>query len=826
MKIRHLLFCISILTLSLCSFANPIDHNTAQQAALHFLQAKRHASVQNLINIPLPSAIVSPSQNRQNQSGLNSDALYIFNADNGFVIIAGDDASVPVVAYSNEGNFDAGQLPDAMIELLQSYVAQINYIQEHQIEATQDIRESWQALSSGRFRSESDTRTVNALIQTHWSQSPYTNLFCPYDANENERTIAGCVAICMAQIIRYWQWPAHGFGSHEYIHPVYGYQSADFANTNYAYQQMPDILDNNSSQASKEAVSTLVYQCGVSVEMDYGTEGSAAYSLGNAPSAYAALRSNFGFINAAGIHRYLYSQNVWINRLKEQLDLLQPVYYSASSDEGGHAFIIDGYDSNDFFHVNWGWGGAYDAYYSISNLNPHTYLFNEGHTAIIEIAPAYSAAIVKSSDQYSFLATYNDTDSCLISGINTTDSIYASGNSYFKVSSDKTNWHEQCALSSTGGWLYMRYYNSGEYFRTDTIRLNSTDASTQLIFTTGYANGYTITSSATGHGSINPNGIIHITPYTSKTYYFIPESGYKLNQLIIDDNPVAFSGSSYTFQFIAQNHTISAEFRSSSPSIYKTADSLVFSCHPMDSSLSQSFNLLCLDMDQGSVNLVADNPFQISLDAIHWQNSCTLVNDTCNVFVRYCPTSGNESCGHLYIIPSAYTIYDTVTLIGIPKQYNIDLYHTSGGTITPAIENYMADYGESCTFAFTPDEGYKILSVVVDNEDMGVINSFSFDFIDRSHYIYVFFQSTVGIENESTNQLSVYPNPATDFVIVNLPDGYEEGMLSIYDLKGSLVMKQQIHQHSHLSLTQISKGQYFLIIDSEGKRYSSKMIKN
>jgi hypothetical protein len=199
----------------------------------------------------------------------------------------------------------------------------------------------------------------------------------------------------MAQVMKYWNYPASGSGFHSYNTNNYGTLSADFGGTAYDWGSMP-----NTVSSSNEAVATLMYQCGVSVDMNYGVGsqgGSGAYVVtSQSPVQHCAeyaLKTYFGYPNnLQGVVRANYSEDQWVNLLKSDLDASRPIVYAGFGSGGGHCFVCDGYDQNDFFHFNWGWSGYYDGYFSINALDPGgvgtgggTGGFNSGHQAIIGV---------------------------------------------------------------------------------------------------------------------------------------------------------------------------------------------------------------------------------------------------------------------------------------------------------------------------------------------------------------------------------------------------------------------------------------------------------
>jgi len=224
-------------------------------------------------------------------------------------------------------------------------------------------------------------------MTTTWSQSPYYNALCPGGS------VSGCVATAMAQIMKYWNYPAQGSGFHSYNHPNYGTLSANFGGTTYQWSSMP-----NSVNSSNNAVATLMYHCGVSVDMNYSPNLSGAYVVSSASpvqhcSEYA-FKTYFGYESSLqGVERRHYSTSQWVQLLKAELNASRPVLYAGFGTGGGHAFVCDGFNG-DYFHMNWGWGGLYDGYFLVDALNPDgtgtgggTGGYNSGQQAVIGVKP-------------------------------------------------------------------------------------------------------------------------------------------------------------------------------------------------------------------------------------------------------------------------------------------------------------------------------------------------------------------------------------------------------------------------------------------------------
>jgi len=344
--------------------------------------------------------------------------LYIFNTNGGFVIVSADDAAKPILGYSQQGSFDPNNIPVNARAWLKGYNSEIQYAIDNNIEAGEETHNTWNNLRNGNGLAPKSTRAISQMLTTTWNQAPYYNNLCPYDEENDGRSVTGCVATAMAQVMKYWNWPVRGTGSHSYTsdeHPEYGTMSANFGNTTYDWDNMPNALSSSSSSTEINAIATLMYHCGVAVEMEYSATGSGAYTISYGGHfeycAESAFRNFFGYSSDLyGLYRttryidngdtltyeaYPYSE--WVSMLKDELDAYRPILYAGAGPDGGHAFVFDGYDNNDLFHINWGWGSWEDGYFSIDALEPAaggigggSYQFNIDQKAIFGVEPAYT----------------------------------------------------------------------------------------------------------------------------------------------------------------------------------------------------------------------------------------------------------------------------------------------------------------------------------------------------------------------------------------------------------------------------------------------------
>jgi len=403
-SMKKLILCVwMLLTGAFHLLANPVTVTTARKVASNFITINANAFSKTSIS-SLKLAYTEVNANAVN-------CFYVFNAQNatGFVIVAADDNSSPILGYSAESNFDIKLIPVQLKELLDGYSKQITYIIANNSPATLLAKNKWQELISPNTSTVLQkggpvTSTLTPLIQTNWNQSPYYNNLCPYDNQFSARTVTGCVATAMAQVMKYWNYPAIGTGSNSYTpatNSYLGVQSANFGNTTYDWNNMPLSVSSSSSSVQQTAVATLMYHCGVGVNMDYGvasTGGSGAYVISyNGSITYCAenaLKNYFGYSSSLqGLDRSNYADAQWISLIENEISLSRPVIYTGSGSQGGHCFVADAYDTSNLFHINWGWGGYSNGFFNLNALNPATYTFNANQTALIGVKPSNVASI-------------------------------------------------------------------------------------------------------------------------------------------------------------------------------------------------------------------------------------------------------------------------------------------------------------------------------------------------------------------------------------------------------------------------------------------------
>lgn len=380
-------------SIALGVFADPIGREEACSIASAYLN-----SVRKQVAEPVLAVSQNEVKSIKAYGLVDEPAFYVFNASDGrgFVVVSGDDDFPKIIGYSNDGYFPAdGQMPEGLNDLLTSYSQYVADVRSGIADAP--------IIDADKVVSADYIPVVGPLCTSKWSQNAPYNMYVPKIGSTT--CPVGCVATAMSQLMYFWKYPEKGNGQVSYTVPGYGIPiSEDLSKSVYDWNSMSDAVSSSSSEAAKDAVARLCYDAGVSVSMQYAPSASGAYDV----DAMAALVNNFGYSTSMRmVYKECYSStDDWREVMKSELDEGRPIYFSATSpggggvDAGGHAFIVDGYDTDDFAHVNWGWGGLYNGYFSISRMNPGSYAFTSNQAMIIGIKPAVEGEVEQQSVLY------------------------------------------------------------------------------------------------------------------------------------------------------------------------------------------------------------------------------------------------------------------------------------------------------------------------------------------------------------------------------------------------------------------------------------------
>jgi len=368
-------------------FAASVPQDAAKQVAVNWINEmlKKDYTLDSI------SEVFIETENSQK-------VYYVFNfVPEGWIIISADDVAFPVIGYSGKGSYSSVDKPPAFNNWMNKIKKEIKSVIGKQLQSRPATRNAWSRFNMRPYDFKEKSKRsilsdpipptypqVGPLVQTTWSQRQYYNTACPADdGGYDGHVVTGCVATAMAQIMRYHGYPDMGVGSHSYDHQTYGVLSADFGLTDYNWAAIPAA---GSIQVYNNTVATLLYHCGVSVEMNYGPGSSSASTV----DAVDALRNYFKYDESISYQEKInYPDEQWRSLLKAEMDAGGPIIYSGEG-SGGHAFICDGYDSATptLFHFNWGWGGYNDGYFSLNALTPGDHNYTNEQEGIFGIKPA------------------------------------------------------------------------------------------------------------------------------------------------------------------------------------------------------------------------------------------------------------------------------------------------------------------------------------------------------------------------------------------------------------------------------------------------------
>jgi hypothetical protein len=388
------------------AFSKPVIKTSANLVARNFMT--QWGNPGNLKSGVKTNFVCEEYGELQNSTGTPSEspAFYIYNIESGgFIIVSGDDGVPPVLAFSRESTFDFDNIPYNVEAFLNDYEKEINYVVKNNLSPSKEIQAEWEKLLNNDIEIQTLTVIEEAepLTKTKWGYGKPYNDLCPADPaasiKNGGHTPAGCAAIAMAQVLKYWNRPIKGIGSNAFDSD-YGILSANFGATTYDWNNMPDMLDNTSTDAQKNAVATLMYHCGISVDMQYEASSSGCYfqydpiAIPGKNCVEKAFVKYFGYKNSIKAVVKSYSDSIWKELIKKEIVAKRPVIYAGEDkDHGnlGHSFVIDGFktiEKSDYFHVNWGVFGAYnDGYYLINLLGFDIYNFTSNACILIGIEP-------------------------------------------------------------------------------------------------------------------------------------------------------------------------------------------------------------------------------------------------------------------------------------------------------------------------------------------------------------------------------------------------------------------------------------------------------
>ena len=862
---------LALLSMSISLYASHVSVEQARLVADGFLQSETA-----LHNGPKKA----PQKTRKApRMLLPEQQFYIFETDGGgFVIIAADDCAHPVLAYGKKGFAGDAELnPDKMPLNLRNWLEGYNYSIRAAVAdgytAPASVQAEWQALAEGK--AVEAVPVVEPLITTEWDQQQEYidvtntyNYFTPADVYVYEgqeypmNAPVGCVATAMAQVMKYWEWPKQGTGSHSYMpirRPDYGLQSADFGATTYDWSNMPDHLTYLSAKERIQAVALLMYHCGVACDMDYDINGSSAYSViysksaGYSPAEHA-LCTYFGYSNS--LESYFRSDfekdDEWIRMLKEELNAARPIMYAGrgkDNNSGGHSFVCCGYDSDDRFYFNFGWGGTYDGYFSIDAIQPggsgtggnaeHNYSF--GQDAIVGIRPAesdseraYDTALRlyhHDKDDYSPKMTldslwyYYDTLEVSFEIANY-DSITFKGYLAMQVLDD----NGRVMATSDSSWCRIPDFQTMNVTMQilPTLALVPGHYHVQPVFRNS-AGGWT-TIEAKHYWSKLEFTVYHwayMCAFSDMTVF--PDPLVQGRQVTVNQAFVNWSGATFTGQVYASLYSLDDQW-------VQDIDYVDFSSYPLNHNTYANLTY--------SGTITADPGEYVLLITYLNNNSLNLVgSDYYNAAIRVTVLSSSDvpeqETGYLLTVQSfiaqnattgVRTLYEGDTIGAYVEMANEGLSDYSDEIVLQLLDENnnviknafykltlkatsMATGGMQVDTVLNPGNYYLVLYYY--DAEAKEFKPFKDGKATYWCYFTVYANEPTGVEDVNTTVVRVYPNPIADVLYV---DGAEVGQYSLYNLSGQLLMNRKENGAQQLPMSGVPAGEYILqLVDTQGK---------
>ena len=325
----------------------------------------------------LSRSAASPRLLKTTEAG-GRPAVYLFEKSEGYMVVAADDVAPALLGYSDQGTFTAADINPTMQWWMEQYAAQIDFVRTNGINIA--------APQAAPARA-----AIAPLVKTHWDQSSPYNDMTPLISGQHP--VTGCVATATAQVLKYHEWPVKGTGTHSYTPQAVGSEvTFNYGATTFDWANMLNTYTSSATQVEKDAVATLMLACGVGVNMTYGLNASGAQATAVAGELYNYFNYDGGVL---ALERDCYGFNEWNDIIYDQLKNYGPVQYSGTNDSSGHSFVCDGYSQDNYFHINWGWGGMSDGYFLLTALDPDSQGiggssagYNLNQTAIANVKPA------------------------------------------------------------------------------------------------------------------------------------------------------------------------------------------------------------------------------------------------------------------------------------------------------------------------------------------------------------------------------------------------------------------------------------------------------
>lgn len=376
MKKTNILAFVLLFAATATTDAKNISLERARQVAEQFMAIGQTKGSAGALSLEWDG--LEPETRAGLDGGLVQPApFYAFNIDGGgFVIISGDDRLEPVLAYSTEHSFSHADMPDNIAAWVETTRTSISDIRTGKAQANPAAAALW---TESQIKTRSVTGRTPVVLETaQWDQNyPFNNL-CP--EIDSKKAVTGCAPLAAAILMRYYNYPSIPYGTFPAYKTIYDKEIQAVTPQAYDWTQMPLEYDGSWTEQQIQAVSRLVYDCGVAFQANYSTSETNTYNQ----KMYSGMMNFMKFSKyAAYLYRSNYRNDEWVSMLMSQIDSNNPIIYMGSNvSNGGHAFVVDGYDAQGFLHINWGWGGTGNGFFAVTAME-----YSRDDAAIIGLVP-------------------------------------------------------------------------------------------------------------------------------------------------------------------------------------------------------------------------------------------------------------------------------------------------------------------------------------------------------------------------------------------------------------------------------------------------------
>ncbi|PLX08480.1 MAG: hypothetical protein C0596_06380 [Marinilabiliales bacterium] len=668
----------------------------------------------------------------------------------------------------------------------------------------------------------------------------------------------------MAQIMKFWNYPTTGTGFHSYNHDQYGTLSANFAATTYDWSSMP-----NNINGANTAVATIMYHCGVAVEMGYGPTSSGSYVIiSGSPTpeqcSEYAFKTYFGYdpTTLQGLKRDNYSDSNWINILKTDLNARRPIQY-AGFGQGGHTFVCDGYDNNDYFHMNWGWGGYCDGFFTLDALNPGTGgtgagagTYNEGQQALIGIQPVPGSVISTinlfssisiSPNPVNFAQSFTVNVDVTNAGTNNFSGDYCAA--LFTASGNFIDYIQILSAGSSPlqpGYHYtngLTFSNSGILTVPDNYKVGifyrDPNENWTLAGNSSYTNpiNVTINSPANNiqlYSAIDPSTFVqgqsasvnfNLINGSTTTYY----GSYRANLYDLEGNFVQTIGTINETNGLPEGYIYSSPFITvSTPSVIATPGTYILTIEELQNG-SSNWYLVGGQYYSNPINITVVSP-SLSPDIYEDNNN---EGSAYNLPLSFSGgTATKTTIGSNIHINSDLDYYKIILPAGYNYSINArihDSYNSGNG------QTYTADV----MFSYKNNSGWSDNFDDIMTSNISVINGGTVIFNvapyftgeTGSYLLDISVTRNVGINEieDISNSISLFPNPANNIVNIDINNCIEKvNTIKIFYNIGKEINSYSLSEFSGtiypLSTSEYSNGLYFIDIISDKFVINKKLI--